>query len=186
MCDFFGLECFLPTRVTLCISQSACVLSSTVVSGSATPWTVACQPPLAINFSDKNTGMDCYFLLLRIFLTQGWNSRLLHWQLDPSPLSHLGSPFTKTFVQRSSYYRMVCPPCEILDTRFPIIFPLHPSPALLGSQSSAHGILQARILEWEAIPFSGGIFPTQESNPHLLHWQADSLLSEPLEQPFQR
>ena len=27
--------------------------------------------------------------------------------------------------------------------------------------SSVHGILQARILEWVAIPFSRGIFPTQ-------------------------
>ena len=29
-----------------------------------------------------------------------------------------------------------------------------------------------------------GIFPTQESNPCLLHWQADSLLSEPPGKPF--
>ena len=32
-----------------------------------------------------------------------------------------------------------------------------------------HGILQARILEWVAIPFSRGIFLTQGSNPGLLH-----------------
>ena len=32
-----------------------------------------------------------------------------------------------------------------------------------------HGILQARILEWVAIPFSRGIFPAQGLNPHLLH-----------------
>ena len=41
--------------------------------------------------------------------------------------------------------------------------------------SSVHGISQARILEWVAISFSRGIFPTQGSNPHLLHWQAGSL-----------
>ena len=35
--------------------------------------------------------------------------------------------------------------------------------------SSVREILQARILEWVAISFSGGIFPTQESNPGLLH-----------------
>ena len=35
--------------------------------------------------------------------------------------------------------------------------------------SSIHGILQARILEWVAIPFSRGIFPTQGSNLRLLH-----------------
>ena len=31
-----------------------------------------------------------------------------------------------------------------------------------------HGILQARILEWVAIPFSRGIFQTQGLNPRLL------------------
>ena len=35
--------------------------------------------------------------------------------------------------------------------------------------SSAHGSLQARILEWEAILFFQGIFLTQGSNPDLLH-----------------
>ena len=35
--------------------------------------------------------------------------------------------------------------------------------------SSVHGILQGRILEWTAIPFSRGIFPTQGSNLSLLH-----------------
>ena len=35
--------------------------------------------------------------------------------------------------------------------------------------SSVHGILQERILEWVANPFSRGIFFTQGSNPSLLH-----------------
>ena len=35
--------------------------------------------------------------------------------------------------------------------------------------SSVLGILQARILEWVAIPFSRGIFLTQGLNPGLLH-----------------
>ena len=34
--------------------------------------------------------------------------------------------------------------------------------------SSAHGISQARILEWVAVSSSRGIFPTQGWNPHLL------------------
>ena len=41
--------------------------------------------------------------------------------------------------------------------------------------SCLHGISQVRILEWVAISFSRGIFPTQGSNPSLLHWQALSL-----------
>ena len=40
----------------------------------------------------KNNGMGCLFLLQRIFLTQGPNSHLLHWQADSLPPSHLGSP----------------------------------------------------------------------------------------------
>ena len=34
---------------------------------------------------------------------------------------------------------------------------------------SVHGILQARILEWVAIPFCNGSFPSQGLNPSLLH-----------------
>ena len=37
---------------------------------------------------------------------------------------------------------------------------------------SVHGIFQATLLEWVAIPchpLLQGIFPTQGSNPHLLH-----------------
>ena len=34
---------------------------------------------------------------------------------------------------------------------------------------TVHGTLQARILEWVDFPFSGGIFPTQRSNPGLPH-----------------
>ena len=41
--------------------------------------------------------------------------------------------------------------------------------------SSVHGISQARILEWISISLSKGIFLTQGSNLHLLHWQVDSL-----------
>ena len=43
--------------------------------------------------------------------------------------------------------------------------------------SSVRGILQARILEWDADALPQGIFPTQGSNLHLfclLHWQVSS------------
>ena len=49
--------------------------------------------------------------------------------------------------------------------------------------SSTHGILQARILEWVAMPSSVGSSPPVDRTPRLLcllHRQADSLLSEPL------
>ena len=37
--------------------------------------------------------------------------------------------------------------------------------------SSAHEIFQARVLEWVAISFSRGIFPTQGWNSGLLHYR---------------
>ena len=41
--------------------------------------------------------------------------------------------------------------------------------------SSVDGILQARILEWVAIPFSGGVFLDQGTEPKSPALQADSL-----------
>ena len=44
------------------------------------------------DFPGKNTRVGCHFLLQGIFLTQGLNTRLLHWQADSLLLSYLGSP----------------------------------------------------------------------------------------------
>ena len=44
-----------------------------------------------MEFSGKNTGMACHFLLQAIFPIQGLNPHLLHWQANSLPLSHLGS-----------------------------------------------------------------------------------------------
>ena len=41
---------------------------------------------------------------------------------------------------------------------------------------SVHGILQARILEWVAMPSLQGTFPTQGLKLCLRHWQANYLL----------
>ena len=48
--------------------------------------------------------------------------------------------------------------------------------------SSVHGILQARILEWVAIPFSGDL-PNLGIEPRSPALQADSFLSEPPGKP---
>ena len=45
------------------------------------------------DFPSKNTGMGHHFLLQGIFLTQGSNLHLLHWQVDSLPLIHQGSPY---------------------------------------------------------------------------------------------
>ena len=45
--------------------------------------------------------------------------------------------------------------------------------------SSVHGILQARILEWVAYPFSRGSSQPRNRTGVFRNWQADSLPSEP-------
>jgi len=49
--------------------------------------------------------------------------------------------------------------------------------------SSVHGISQARILKWVAIPFSRDL-PDQGSNLHLMLWQVDSLQLSHLGSPI--
>ena len=90
----------------------------------------------------KNTGGSCQALLQGIFLTQGSNLHLLHWQAASLPLvprghlSHQGKRKAKVLITvRPNSLR----PCVL-------------SPP----GSSLHGILQARILDWVAIPFSTG------------------------------
>ena len=45
-----------------------------------------------MDYPGKNTGVGLHALLQEIFLTQGLNSHLLHWQVDSLPVRHLGSP----------------------------------------------------------------------------------------------
>ena len=80
---FFPFVC-----VWVCVCVHTCVLSP--VRLFATPWTVACQTSLSMDFSRQGGG--CHFLLQGIFLMQGSNLHLLHWQADSLPLRHLGSP----------------------------------------------------------------------------------------------
>ena len=42
-----------------------------------TLWTLACQTPLSMEFSSKNTGVGCHVLLQGIFLIQGLNLCLI-------------------------------------------------------------------------------------------------------------
>ena len=48
----------------------------------ATSWTVAHKAALSTDFPGKNTEVSCRFLPQGIFLTQGRNPCLLHWQVD--------------------------------------------------------------------------------------------------------
>ena len=72
----------------------------------------------------------------------------------------------------------VCMSAKLLQPCLTFCDPMDCSP----TGSSVHGVLQARVLEWGAIFLLQRIFPTQGSNPHLLHllhWQVGSLPLSP-------
>ena len=63
-----------------------------------TPWTVACQAPLSMNFPGRNTGVGCHLLLQGIFSTQGWNlcfPALTGWFFTTGPPGKPKSGMTK-------------------------------------------------------------------------------------------
>ena len=54
-----------------------------LVSNSLGPYRLGpAKLPCPWDFLGKNTEVGCHFLLQWIFLTQGWNLHLLHWQAD--------------------------------------------------------------------------------------------------------
>ena len=126
-----------------------------------TPW--PSRLPCPWNFPGKNTALCCHSLLLAIFLTLGSNLSLLHWQVDSLPLSHQESPLfiLENESVSSSVVSDSLGPCALYPTRLLI-----------------HGILQARILGWVAIPFSRG-FSGPRSQTHISHIVGRFLLSEP-------
>ena len=74
-----------------CVCVCVCVHVLSPVQLSVTPWAVAHRLLCPWDFSGKNTGMDCHFLLYGIFPTERLNPHLLHWQVGSLQLSHLGS-----------------------------------------------------------------------------------------------
>ena len=101
----------------------------------------------------KNTGVGCHSLLQGIFLTLGWKPRLLRWQADSLPSEPPGKPDPIKKIPSQA-------PCVTTVTVFIMFSSLkvaQPFPTLCDPVDySAHGILQARILEWVAFPFSRG------------------------------
>ena len=79
---------FFIYMLTKCV---CCVLSHSVISDSLQPyglWPARFLCPW--DSPGKDTGVGCHFLLQGIFLTQGANLSLLHWQADSLPLSQQG------------------------------------------------------------------------------------------------
>jgi len=84
-------KALFPTLSVVCVCVCACVCMLSCIWLFATPWIVACQALLSMEFLGKNTGVGCHFLHQGIFLTQASKPsllHLLHWQADSLPLSH--------------------------------------------------------------------------------------------------
>ena len=89
------LQC-VQTLESECVCVCVCVCASTHSLNRVwlfvTPLTVACQAPLSVGFSREEYWRGLPFPSPGIFLTQGPNLCLLHWQAHSLPLSNLGSP----------------------------------------------------------------------------------------------
>ena len=95
-------------------------LNHSVVSDSATPWTIAHKAPLSAKFSGKKTRMGCHFLFQGIFLTQGSNSCCPHL-LQVESLTTVPSGTTMKF---STQWPLVS------DTRLREVWRLPPAPSI--------------------------------------------------------
>ena len=79
-----------PTGTTDSETHYTCMCSCSVMSDSATPWTVGFF--VHGDSPGKNTRMGCHALLQGIFPTQGLNPGLLHCRQILCHVSHQGSP----------------------------------------------------------------------------------------------
>ena len=107
------------------------------------------------DFPGKNTGVGCHFLLQGMWPTEGSNPQLL-----PRLLHCHGIPYPWATGEALVWY--MCAKSLYVWLFAPLWTVAHQAPLSMG-------ILQARVLEWVAISYSRGIFPTQGSNPRLLH-----------------
>ena len=89
--NWVEIKCEVSLRWCDVDSTAPAVLS--YVKLLATPVTAASRFLCPWDFPGKNTGLGCNVPLQEIFLTQGLNLHLLHWQVDSLPLSHQGSPY---------------------------------------------------------------------------------------------
>ena len=107
-------------------------------SSSVTPWTVAHHLLCPQDYPGKNIRVGFHVLFQGIFLTQGSNSHhLLHCHVDFFTNEPSGKPcWLENEWQFLSCLTLCDPWTEACQTPYFI-----------------HGILQARILEWIAIPF---------------------------------
>ena len=145
-----------------------CVYVLSCVQLSATPWIVALQVPLSMEFSRQERWSWLPFPSPVDLPIPGIEPKSPTWQADSLPLSHQGSPvaiLSEWVSEVAQLYPTLCDPMDC---------------SLQGS--SVHEIFQARVLEWVAISFSRDLpnRGTESKSPAL---QADALPSEPPGKP---
>ena len=119
---------------------------------------VDCSPPsfLSMGFPRQEPWRSCYFLLQLIILTQGSNSHLLHWSWIIYYWATREATYTCVcvFFYITGYYKILC---HVLCA--PSLSHVRLLATLLECSppgSCVHGILQAGLLEWFAVPSSRG------------------------------
>ena len=118
--------------------KDVCVcVSDSTVSDSATPWTVAPQAPLSMEFSRQEHWSGLPFPSPRDLPYPGIKPGSPAWRVGSLPLAP-GKPVLELCISHS----VMSNSCYPMDCNLP--------------GSSVHGILHARALEWVAIPFSRG------------------------------
>ena len=85
-CDVISLHWLPGLKRNILLSERNSSLLCVCVCVFSCFWLFATQRTARLlyprNFPDKNTGVGCHFLLQAIFLIQGLNPSLLHWQAD--------------------------------------------------------------------------------------------------------
>ena len=66
-----------------------------------------CGPPESPVLGIPQASVGCHFPLQELFLPEGSNLHLLHWQVDSLPRSHQGSPPTKDDTNELIYKRVI-------------------------------------------------------------------------------
>ena len=78
-------------------------VSRSVMSDSTTPWSVAHQAPLSVEFFRQEYRVDSHSHFHRILLTQASNVHLLYYRQTLYRLSHQGSPFNPILKHNCSH-----------------------------------------------------------------------------------
>ena len=118
-----------------------------------------------LGFPGKNTGVGCHILLHGIFLTQGSNPCLLHWQADSY---HWATREALCILQFSSVqFNHSVVSGSLWPHELPHARPPCPSPTLRVHQNSCASSQWCHLaISSSVVPFSSSPFPTLGDFPH--------------------